>query len=124
MLTQTLLFIVLGILCVPSFLIVESIAEVIIYGLLFALFLLFIARPAVMFVLMKIFRRPLNEIVLVSWAGFRGASSIVFATHLLTEGLPYAEYIFSMVFFVCMLSVILQSSFIIPLAKKLGLIDE
>ena len=119
MLMQITLFIVLGILCVPA-----QVLAVMGSGLLFALFLLFIARPAIMFALMKPFGRPLNEITLVSWAGFRGAASIVLATHLLSEDLPYAEYIFSIVFFVCLLSVILQSSFIIPLAKKLNLLDE
>ena len=119
MLMQTTLFIILGILCTP-----KSVIEIMGSGLLFALFLFFIARPAVMFALMKPFGRPLNEIALVSWSGFRGASSIVFATHLLTVGMEYAEYVFSMVFFVCMLSVILQSPFIVPLAKKLKLVDD
>ena len=119
MIMQILLFIVLGILCVPS-----SVITVIGSGFIFALFLFFIARPVVMFAIMKPFKRPLNEIALVSWAGFRGASSIVFATHLLASGLPYGEYIFSVVFFVCMLSVILQGSFIVPIAKLLKLIND
>jgi cell volume regulation protein A len=119
MLMQITLFIMLGILCVPS-----SVMAVMGSGLLFSLVLIFIIRPAVIFMLMKPFRRPLNEIALVSWAGFRGAPCIVFATHLLTVELPYGEYIFSIVFFVCMMSVILQSSFIVPLAKKLKLLDD
>ncbi|MDR0305736.1 MAG: potassium/proton antiporter [Chitinispirillales bacterium] len=118
MLMQITLFIILGILCVPS-----AVAAVAGNAFLFALFLFFIARPFVMFMLMKPFGRPLNEIALVSWAGFRGASSIVFATHLLSVGLPYAEYVFSVTFFVCMMSVILQSSFIIPISRKLRLSD-
>ena len=119
MFMQILLFIILGILCIPS-----SVIAVMGSGLLFALFLFFIARPVLMFALMKPFRRPLNEIALVSWAGFRGASSIVFATYVLISGLPYAEYIFSVVFFVCMLSVILQGTFIVFIAKKLRLTDD
>ncbi|MDR2532458.1 MAG: potassium/proton antiporter [Oscillospiraceae bacterium] len=119
MLMQITLFIMLGILCVPS-----SVMSVMVSGLLFSLVLIFIIRPVVMLMLMKPFRRPLNEIALVSWAGFRGAPCIVFATHLLTVELPYGEYIFSIVFFVCMMSVILQSSFIVPLAKKLKLLDD
>jgi cell volume regulation protein A len=119
MLTQILLFIVLGILSTPA-----SIIEIAVPGLLFALFLFFVARPLVMFILMKPFGRSLNEIALVSWAGFRGAASIVFATHVMTSGLPYAEHVFSMVFFVCLLSVITQGTTFVPLAKKLKLIDE
>jgi cell volume regulation protein A len=120
MLMQITLFIVLGILCVPS-LVLANMGV----GLLFALFLFFVARPAVIFVLMKIFRRPLNEIALVSWAGFRGASSIVFATYVLISELYYAEKIFSIVFFVCMLSVVTQGTFIGYVAKWLKLtVDE
>ena len=119
MLMQIALFVVLGILWNPGFFISS-----LLYGLAFALFLLFIARPFVVFLLMKPFRYKINEIALVSWAGFRGASSIVFATYLLSAGLPYAEYIFSFVFFVCLLSVISQGSLLPPLAKRLGLVHE
>ena len=119
MLMQITLFIVLGILCIPS-----SVVAVMGSGLLFALFLFFVARPVVVFVLMKPFRHPIREVALVSWAGFRGAASIVFSTLLVTAGLPYAEYVFSVVFFVCLLSVIVQGTFISPIAKKLRLVDE
>jgi cell volume regulation protein A len=119
MLMQIALFIILGILCVPS-----AVMGVMISGTIFAFVLMLIIRPAIMFVLMKPFKRPLNEIALVSWAGFRGAPCIVFATHLLTVELPYGEYVFSFVFIVCMLSVIIQSTSIIPLAKRLHLLED
>jgi cell volume regulation protein A len=119
MIMQILLFIVLGILCVPSKLVAVAGS-----GLLFALFLTLFARPAVMYALMKPFRHTKREIALVSWAGFRGASSIVFATIVLYKGLPYSEYVFSIVFFVCLLSAIFQGTFMVPIARKLGLTDE
>ena len=117
MLMQIFLFIVLGILWVPL-----SFLPSLLSGLMFASFLFFIARPVVVFILMKPFRYKLKEMALVSWAGFRGASSIVFATYPLSAGLPYANFIFSCVFFVCLLSVIFQGSLLAPLAKKLGLV--
>jgi len=116
---QIMLFIVLGILTVPA-----SIAKVAVSGLIFAAFLILVARPVVVYILMKPFSRPLNEIALVAWGGFRGAPSIVFATHLLISGLPYGEYVFSMVFFVCILSVVIQGSSFAHIAKKLKLVDE
>ncbi|MDR0272613.1 MAG: potassium/proton antiporter [Clostridiales bacterium] len=119
MLMQILLFIILGMLFVPT-----GVVTVIGSALLFALFLFFVARPLVVFALMKPFKHKLNEIAFVSWAGFRGAASIVFATHLLTENLPYATDVFNIVFFVCMLSAILQSPFIVPIANKLKLHDD
>ena len=118
-LLQITLFIVLGMLCIPS-----AIGAVLGDALAFALFLFLIARPVLVWLLMKPFRRPLNEIALVSWAGFRGASSIVFAAMVLTAGLPYSEYVFSVVFLVCMLSITIQGSLILPFAKKLKLIDD
>ena len=117
MLMQIVLFIVLGILWMPS-----TFVSVIGSGFIFALFLLFIARPFVVFLLMKPFRYNIKDIGLVSWAGFRGASSIVFSTYLLSAKLPYAEYVFSVVFFVCLLSVIFQGSLIVSVAKWLHLI--
>ncbi|MCL2087419.1 MAG: potassium/proton antiporter [Oscillospiraceae bacterium] len=118
MLMQVVLFIILGILFIPG-----TFRTFAVIGVLFALFLFFIARPLTVFLIMKPFGYKLNEIALVSWAGFRGASSIVFATYLLTQGLPYAETVFSIVFFVCMLSVILQGSLLAPLAKRFNLLE-
>jgi len=118
MLLQITLFLVLGVLCASSLRAVFGDA------LVFALFLFFIARPVLIWLLMKPFRYSLSEIALVSWAGFRGASSIVFAVIVLTAGLPYSEYVFSVVFFVCLLSVTIQGSLIFPLAKKLKLLDD
>ena len=118
MLMQILLFIVLGLLWVPS-----SVITVLIPGLIFAAFLFVVARPLIVFLLMKIFRYQIKDVALVSWAGFKGASSIVFATYILAAGLPYGEYLFSIVFLVCLLSVILQGSLLAPLAKKLGLTE-
>ena len=119
MLMQVMLFIVLGILFMPGAFLAAAPM-----GLIFAIFLFFIARPLVVFLLMKPFGYHLRDIALVSWSGFRGASSIVFSTYLLSSALPYAESIFSIVFFVCMLSVILQGSLLAPLAKRLALTND
>jgi len=119
MIMQILLFIVLGILCVPSEL--KAVAG---SGLLFAVFLTLIARPAVIYALMRPFHHTGKEIALVSWAGFRGASSIVFATMVLYAGLPYSKHVFSVAFFVCLLSAIVQGWLMVPFARLLGLTDE
>ena len=118
-LMQIILLIVLGMVYVSS-----SVRAVVGHALAFAVFLFFISRPFLTFMLMKPFNHSLKEIALVSWAGFRGVSSIVFATYAFTSGLPYSEYIFSVVFFVCMLSVIIQGTFFGFMARKLGLIED
>ncbi|MCL2053277.1 MAG: potassium/proton antiporter [Oscillospiraceae bacterium] len=118
MMMQISLFIVLGVLWIPS-----TFIAVLPVGLAFAAFMFFVARPAVVYLMMKPFKYTAKEAALVSWAGFRGAASIAFSTYILSAGLPYGEYIFSVVFIVCLLSVILQGSLLSPLAKRLDLVD-
>ena len=77
-----------------------------------------------MFCVLSIFKRPIKEQLLVSWVGFRGAASIVFATYPLTAGLPIADMIFNTVFFVALVSVLVQGTMFIPIAKKLNLIAK
>ncbi|MCL2109321.1 MAG: potassium/proton antiporter [Oscillospiraceae bacterium] len=117
MLMQVGLFVVLGVLFMPSMFV-----KILPVGIIFALFMFFIARPAVMTLIMKPFRYTFKEIAFISWAGLRGASSIVFSTYLLSAGLPYGEYVFSVVFFVCLLSVICQGSLLSKLANLFNLV--
>ncbi len=118
-LMQILLFMTLGLLVFPSRLI-----SVALMGILVGAFLIFVARPLAVFLLLTIFKRPIKEQLLVSWVGFRGAASIVFATYPLSAGLPMAEEIFNIVFFVAVASVLVQGTLFIPLAKKLDLVEE
>ena len=72
---------------------------------------------------MSIFKKPFKDKILVSWVGFRGAASIVFAIYPLTLGLEKANTIFNIVFFVAIFSVLLQGSLVVPLAKTLKLTE-
>lgn len=116
-LMQILLFFTLGLLVFPS-----RLPDVAAEGIAVAAFLTFIARPIAIFCILAFFKRHFKEQLLVSWVGFRGAASIVFATYPLTVGLPVAEMIFNIVFFVALVSVLVQGTLFIPIAKKLGLI--
>jgi potassium/hydrogen antiporter len=118
-LTQILLFFTLGLLVFPS-----RLPGVALTGIAVAVFLTFVARPIAVFCSLSIFKRPIKEQMLVSWVGFRGAASIVFATYPLTAGLPVADMIFNTVFFVALVSVVVQGTLFIPIAKKLDLIGE
>ncbi len=116
---QILLFFTLGLLSSPS-----GIRSVWLDGMVIGLIVMFIARPVAVFLICGAFRRPLNENLLVSWVGFRGAAAVVFAIYPLVAGVPAAERIFNIVFFVILLSVMLQGSLLVPVARKLGLVGE
>jgi cell volume regulation protein A len=118
-LMQILLFFTLGLLVFPS-----QVFSVIWQGLAVAAFLSFVARPIAVFSIMSFFKKTWQEMTLVSWVGFRGAASIVFAIYPLVYGLSSGPLIFNIVFFVAFFSVLIQGMTLIPLAKKLHLTEK
>ncbi len=117
-LMQMMLFFLLGLLSFPSQLPVVA-------GVSFAiaLFLTFIARPLVIFVLLTPFRCPWQQSALVSFAGLRGAASIVFAIMATVSGVVIKEDVFHIVFFIVLFSIALQGSLIPWASRKLNMID-
>lgn len=87
---------------------------------LIALILTFIARPAAVFLTTFPFKRSNNEKMMISWVGLRGAAPIVLATFPLTANIPHSEEIFNIVFFVVIISVLLQGTTIAYIAKLLN----
>ncbi|RRR71995.1 MAG: potassium/proton antiporter [Candidatus Viridilinea halotolerans] len=118
-LMQIAMFLSLGLLVFPSALI-----PVAPQGLLVAIFLVFIARPLSVAVVLLWFRRSLREIFMVGWAGLRGAVPIVLATFPLLAGVPHAITIFNVIFFVVLVSVTLQGVSINWVARWLGVNAE
>lgn len=118
-LMQIMLFFTLGLLVFPS-----QLPEIALKGIITAAFIILVARPIAVFIILTFFKKSNKDKLLVSWVGFRGAAAIVFATYPLTEGLPIANEIFNIVFFIAVVSVLVQGTFFIPLAKKLNLISE
>jgi potassium/hydrogen antiporter len=110
------LFLLLGLLVFPSRLGDEALGSL---GV--ALALVLVARPLAVLVSVGWMRFRLAELALVSWAGLRGAVPIVLATFPLTEGYPEGQLIFDVVFFVVVLSVLLQGLTVAGLARRLGL---
>ena len=60
----------------------------------------------------------------VSWVGLRGAVPIIFATYPVVADIEGASQIFNIVFFVTLLSLIVQGTTVIASANKLSLISE
>lgn len=109
---QIAMFVVLGLLVYPS-----QLPGVIGMGLAVSGFLVLVARPVAVFLAMAPTRMALNEKAMVSWVGLRGSVPIILATFPLVAGVPNAELIFNLVFFIVLTSVVLQGSSL-PLVAK------
>jgi potassium/hydrogen antiporter len=115
---QILLFLTLGLLVFPSHL-----PPMWLEGLLLALFLTFVARPLCVLVAAPSPRLHWKDRLFISWVGLRGAAPIILATLPWSAGLPNAQYYFNLVFFVVLISVLLQGTSITLLAKVLRLVE-
>ena len=117
-LMQIIMFLVLGLLVTPHEIIDSSVIKT---GLLVSFCLMFIARPVAIFAGTLFSRFNWREKLFVSWTGLRGAVPIILATYPLTEGHPQAKYMFNLIFFVVLTSVMLQGKTLADAAKLLGL---
>jgi cell volume regulation protein A len=88
-------------------------------GLAVALFLIFVARPVSVWIGLFFARMTLREKHFVAWVGLRGAAPIVLATFPLVAGLDKANTIFNLVFFIVLMSVLVQGTLIVPVARLL-----
>jgi potassium/hydrogen antiporter len=113
---QIAMFIALGLLVFPS-----RLLPVAGWGLLLSVFLMFVARPLSVFAVLLFGRMRLNQKLLVSWVGLRGAVPIVLATFPLLAGVGKAELIFDLVFFIVLTSVLVQGTTIPAVARWLKL---
>ncbi|MEL7707280.1 potassium/proton antiporter [Citromicrobium bathyomarinum] len=119
-LAQVVMFLTLGLLITPS-----NLTGVIAPGLAITFILMFVARPVSVFLCLAPFRQfGWRAKLFVSWAGLRGAVPIVLATFPIVAGVPSAFTIFNIVFFVVLLSSIIQGPTINWLANRLGLRAE
>lgn len=112
------MFLVLGLLVEPSNMIRSALPAIAI-----GLFMMFIARPISIFSCLIPFRKvSFSDKLFVSWVGLRGAVPIIFAMYPVVEKVPGSEQIFDIVFFITLLSLIIQGSSIGAVAKKLDLV--
>lgn len=118
-LMQMLLFFLLGLLAFPS-----QMPALLVPAAAIAVFLTFVARPVAVGLLLAPFKPPMGQYLVLSWAGLRGAASIVFAI-MATVSDSYMKYdLFHIVFCVVLFSIILQGSLLPAVAKRCDMIDE
>ncbi|MCU0255568.1 MAG: potassium/proton antiporter [Vicinamibacterales bacterium] len=115
-LMQILMFLTLGLQVYPSKL--PAVAGV---GLAVALFLMFVARPAATVLTLLPARVSWREQALIAWVGLRGAAPIILATFPLVGGVAGAELIFELVFFIVLMSALVQGTSLPWVARRLGL---
>lgn len=116
---QIMLFFMLGLLSFPS-----RLPQVIGVSILISIFMIFIARPIATHVILRGFKTPIKEQILISWVGLRGAASIVFAIFVITSGVPIENDIFHIIFFIALISVSVQGTLLPKVAQKLDLVDN
>ncbi len=114
--SQVAMFLLLGLLAFPT-----RLAGVAGQGLLLGLFLALVARPVVVAACLAPFRVPRRELVFVSWVGLRGAVPIMLATFPVFAGVDGAKHVFDLVFFVVVVSALVQGTSVRWLARKLEL---
>lgn len=117
--SQIVIFFLLGLLAYPS-----HIPEIFLPSLAIALCLTFIARPIAVFAVLGTTGCSLQQMLLVSFSGLRGAASIVFAITALLSGVQIRWDLFHIVFCVCLLSVAFQGTLLPVVARKLDMVDD
>ena len=118
-LCQLLLFLTLGLLVNP-----KELLSVAVPGLIISFLMIFISRPISVFLSLAPFRKmAVRDKVYLSWCGLRGAVPIVFAILPLVANVPNAQFIFNIVFFCTLISLLLQGTSLTVIAKWLHL-DE
>lgn len=111
---QIILFLTLGLLVFPS-----QIIPLVGIGLLISAFLILVARPIGVFLALSFFRSNIRNKIFISWVGLRGSVPIVFATYPLLVGIPKADLIFNLVFFISVTSVLFQGTTLSYVARIL-----
>ncbi|MEM1486047.1 potassium/proton antiporter [Oscillospiraceae bacterium PP1C4] len=117
-LMQMLVFFLLGLLAFPS-----QIPQILLPSVAITLFLTFVARPLAVAMILGPAKSKLNQLLLVSWTGLRGATAIVFAIMAMVSEAYMKNDVFHITFCVVLFSIAFQGSLLPYVAKKLNMID-
>ena len=117
---QIIMFLILGLLVNPRELL--SVAP---FAILVGIFMILVARPLTVFISLLPFKNiDTKSKLFISWVGLRGAVPILFATYPVIAEVPNSHVIFNIVFFITIVSLVIQGTTIPFMAKKLDLDQE
>jgi cell volume regulation protein A len=115
---NVVIFVLLGLLVFPS-----KFGQFDVFGggILLFIILTLVARPIAVFLCTFWARYSFKEMLFLNWGGLRGAVPIVLATYPAANNIEKSDYIFNIVFFAVLLSMMIQGFTITKLADKLKL---
>lgn len=102
-LSQITMFLLLGLLVTPSALLSD-----LVFALVIAFGLIFVARPAAVFICLAPFRFNWREKIYIAWVGLRGAVPIFLASMPILAHLPHAQSYFNIAFVAVLASLVIQ----------------
>ena len=118
-LSQLMMFLMLGLMVNP----VELLDyRVWVPGLIISIVMIFISRPASVWLCMLPFKQyHQRDKLMLSWVGLKGAVPIIFAIMCKANGVPNADLIFNVVFLCTLVSLLTQGTTLTIVAQKLNL---
>lgn len=119
-LVQIAMFLTLGLLVNP-----HELVDIVWPGLLLGVFMIVVARPAAVLACLIPFKcyTPRAK-AYICWVGLRGAVPIIFATYaLMSPAVVHARFMFNLVFFITILSLLIQGTTVNSMARRLKLTE-
>lgn len=112
------MFLVLGLLVNP-----RDLGAVMVVGVIASLFLMFVARPLAVLLTMLGSGFSPREQLFVGWTGLKGAVPIILGTYPLLTGHDQGHFLFNLIFFLVLISVLVQGK-TLPLMARLLKVDR
>lgn len=119
-LAQLVMFLMLGLMVRPPELMSW---EVWVPCLIISVVMIFVSRPISVFLCMLPFKQyKLQDRLMLSWVGLKGAVPIIFAIMCVAENVPHASLLFNIVFACTLVSLLVQGTTLNRMARRLHLV--
>ncbi|MBO7521407.1 MAG: cation:proton antiporter, partial [Opitutales bacterium] len=102
----------------------QDLPPIMFFGLAAGFFMIIFGRPLSVLICLLPFSIPKKQKFYISWVGLKGAVPIIFATYPMLAGLEHSKVFFNVVFFITIISLLIQGSTVGFAARKLNLAKE